>query len=730
MSEMISIEKTEEGISVITLDLEGEKVNTLSARLGEPLAAALKQLAADTSCAGVVLISGKPDSFIVGADINQLATVKSAEDGEALSRNGQQMLNELEAMKIPVVAAIHGACLGGGLELALACHGRVCTDDKGTKLGFPEVQLGLIPGAGGTQRAPLLVGMQAALDMILTAKNIRPKKAKKMGLVDEVAPRAALRQAAVALALKLAKEQRREAKQNFAQNQLEELRRYSDSKELTELLLGGNPLGRMFVFRKAGDMVQSKTRGNYPALPAALKAVEAGLAKGFKKGLEVEAREFGKLMVTDVSKRLVELYFATQAIKKDSGVSDPEIKPGKVQHLGVLGGGLMGGGIAYVSANKGVTVRIKERDHESSAKALGAVWDVLKPKVQRRFIHRRDAEQLMARVTAAPELTGLGRADLVIEAVFEDLELKQRLVKEVEAVTRKDCIFASNTSSLPITKIAAAASRPHNVLGMHFFSPVHKMPLLEIITHEGTGDQATATCVSYGKRLGKQVIVVRDGVGFYTSRILAPYMNEAAHVLAEGASVEAIDRALMDFGYPVGPIVLMDEVGIDVGAKVAKIMYEAFGERMHPVEALISVVEDNRLGRKNGRGFYLYGDKKKKAKGKKPVDETVYDLLPGGHKRKKIDVELVQKRVALQMVNEAMHCLGEGILRNPRDGDIGAIFGLGFPPFMGGPFRYVDVRGAGRVLDDLKQLRDTYGERFEPAPALVQAAADNRKFRD
>ena len=726
MSAAISVNRTEEGVAILTLDATDSKVNTINTQLGDEMAAALQQLEGDTSCAGVVLISGKPDSFIVGADIDQLSKTTSAAEGQRMSELGHEMLDRLESMKIPVVAAINGTCLGGGLELTLACHARICSDDKSTVMGLPEIQLGLIPGAGGTQRLPRLVGVQAALDMILTARNKRPRQALKLGLVDEVVPRTALQQAAVARVLRLSRERQAGSKRNVVQKELEELRRFADSKELTELLLGGNPLGRMFVFKKAGDMVQSKTGGHYPAPFAALRAMEIGLAKGLKKGLQAEAEEFGKLVVSDVSRRLVEIYYATQALKKDTGVSDTRVTPQKVARMGVLGGGLMGAGIAFVYANKGVEVRIKERDYESAGKAMGAVWDVVKPRVKRRQLTRNEAEQMMARVSATTDLAGFNRIEMVIEAVFEDLELKRRLLRQVEAVTDERCIFASNTSSLPITQIAEASKRPEMLLGMHFFSPVHKMPLLEVIVTDKTSDQATATAVGCGKLVGKQVIVVRDGVGFYTSRILAPYMNEAAHVLAEGAAVEELDRALVAFGYPLGPIKLMDEVGIDVGAKVAKIMYEAYGERMHPVESLAAVVEDGRLGRKNKRGFYVYeGDKKKKQ-----VDETVYDLLPGGHKRTPISVEEVQQRVALQMVNEAMHCLGEGILRNPRDGDIGAIFGLGFPPFLGGPFRYVDVRGASTVLDEMQRLRDRFGPRFEPAPALVDAAKDNRKFRD
>ncbi len=676
-----------------------------------------------------MLISGKEDNFIAGADIDHLANIKSAADAEALSRMGQQMLDKLEQSPVPVVAAINGGCLGGGLELALACHARICTDHKKTVLAVPEIMLGLIPGAGGTQRLPRLVGAQAALDMILTGKNIRPKKAKKMGLVDEVVPPIALERAAVARVLQLTKAQKKSEGKGRIQRELDQLRDWASDADMQDLLLGHTPLGRMVMFKKAGEMVEKKTRGHYPAPFAALRAVQAGLEKGTTHGLEVEAEEFGKLVVSEVSNRMVELFHSIQSIKKDTGVADPEVRPGQVDRLTVLGGGLMGSGIAYVSANKGVHVRIKERDHESAGRALGAVWDIVGPKVKRRFLRKPEAEVLMSRVTASPELNGIGRSDMVIEAVFEDLELKQRLLRELEAVTRDDCIFASNTSSIPITQIASAASRPQMVLGMHFFSPVHKMPLLEIIIHDGTADQATATAVKYGKRLGKQVIVVHDGVGFYTSRILAPYLNEAAHVVFEGAAIDAVDRAMVDWGFPVGPIALMDEVGLDVGEKVGKIMVEAYGDRMAGPGDMAAITSDGRLGRKNKRGFYLYSDGKKK-KGDKEVDETIYDLLPGGRDRNPIDIADVQLRIGLTMVNEALHCMSEGILRSPRDGNIGAIFGLGFPPFLGGPFRYVDQRGAESVLEEMKRMRDRFGVRFEPAPALVEAAADKRKFCD
>ncbi len=538
-------------------------------------------------------------------------------------------------------------------------------------------------------------------------------------------PRAALEKAAIARVVALSKEKRRRAEENFVKTELAELKRITNSKELAELFLGGNSLGRMVVFRKGREMVQSKTRGNYPAPFAALKAVEAGLAKGMSHGFLVESEEFGKLLVSDVSRRLVEIFYATQELKKDPGVLDRTIKPRAISSLGVLGGGLMGSGIAFVAANQGIRVRMKEKDPESGAKALNSIWSLLNTRVKRKALAARDAERRLSRISVSTDFSGFRRAEMVIEAVFEDLELKKLLLQELEKVTDERCIFASNTSSLPISKIAQASQRPEMVLGMHFFSPVHKMPLLEIIVTNKTADLATATVVDLGKRLGKQVIVVKDGVGFYTTRILAPYLNEAAHLLAEGGAVDAIDKTMIDFGFPVGPFTLMDEIGIDVGEKVAKIMFEAFGERMKPVEALAGVIADNRLGRKNQRGYYTYDDKKKKA-----VDETVYDLLPERRKRRPQKREEVQQRIVLQMVNEALHCLGEGVLRSPRDGDMGAIFGLGFPPFLGGPFRYVDIRGAQEVVQELERFREQHGVRFDPAPALLEAAKTNRSFRD
>ena len=719
--------RVEDGVAVLTFDLVGEPVNTLSPESGEAFQKALTRAQEDAQVQAVVLISGKKDGFIAGAKIDFLQTLASAAEAEAVSRGAHEGFNRLAGFSKPVVAAIHGACLGGGLEWALACTYRIASDSKKTQLGLPEVQLGLIPGAGGTQRLPRLVGVQVALDLILTGKNVKPSKAKKLGLVDEVVPQPILRELALRRARELAQgtlKPSRERSAPLAKGLSGLLKGLSDKERWTELALEENPVGRKLLFDQARKQLLKKTRGKYPAPEKALVAIRTGLEHGLEAGLAAEAKLFGELAVSDVSKRLVEIFFATNALKKDNGVQDASVKARPVKKVGVLGGGLMGGGIAFVTANQlGVPVRIKEKDDAGAGRGLKHVRGLLQERVKRRSLTSREAEARLALVSTSLDTQGFKSVDVVIEAVFEDLALKHKILKEMEVVTRPDCIFASNTSSLPITRLAEASSRPETVIGMHYFSPVQKMPLLEIITHKGTADWVTATCVELGKKQGKTVIVVNDGVGFYTSRILAPYMNEAAFLLAEGADIAELDRALVEFGFPVGPVTLLDEVGIDVAQKVGPIMYAAFGERMAAPEEITKVTGDGRLGRKNGRGFYLYADGKKGE-----VDESVYALLPHGKDRKKLDRQEMAERVSLQMINEALHCLGEGILRSARDGDIGAIFGLGFPPFLGGPFRYVDAVGPQKVLERLQFWQQKLGKRFEPAPLLVAKARAGERF--
>ncbi|HEY7508951.1 MAG TPA: fatty acid oxidation complex subunit alpha FadJ [Vicinamibacteria bacterium] len=688
-----------DGVLVLTLDVPGEKVNMLGRAMMEELQGLLADLESRTDVAAVVLRSGKPDNFIAGADIKDFLQVRSAMEGEALSRAGQAMLDRLAALRVPLVAAIHGSCLGGGLETALACRYRVASDDPRTVLGLPEVKLGLIPGAGGTQRLPRLIALPLALDLILSGRNLKAKRALKAGLVDEVVPKEVLLTAARRAARALADGTRRPSR---------------GGARVQDRLL------RPVIFRKARASVAEKTGGHYPAPPRAIDAVERGTATTLEEGLKIEARHFGELAVTDVSRHLVSLFFATQELKKDTAHLDGA-KPREVKKLGVIGAGLMGSGIAAAAAEAGALVRLRDAQPEAVARGLRMAREVFEERRRRGSLGGRDVQKRMDRISATTDLTGLRHADLVIEAVFEDLELKRRVLAELEEATGEDAIIASNTSSLPIAQIARQAKRPSRVLGMHFFSPVHKMPLLEVVVTPDTEPAATATAVAFGRRLDKQVIVVRDGPGFYTTRALAPYLQEAARLVEEGAAIEDVDRAMVRFGFPVGPVTLLDEVGIDVGAKVAKVMHEAFGARMTPPAGMARVIEDGRLGRKNRRGFYTYDGKEKR------VDESVYALLPERQPRKFEERE-IQERLVFAFLNEAVLCLQDGILRTPRDGDVGAVFGLGFPPFRGGPFRYLDQIGARFAVEVLQRLRTDHGERYEPARLLVEMAKEDRSF--
>ena len=700
-----------DGIAVVTIDLPGEPVNKVTAGVRAEFAAMFAQLEGDGAVKGVVLVSGKSDTWLAGADIDEFLTLQSAADAEALSRGGQALLARLESLSIPVVAAIHGACLGGGLETALACRYRIASDHPKTVLALPEVQLGLIPGAGGTQRLPQLIGLQRGLDMILTSRNVRAKKAYQMGLVDELVHPANLREIALDRARKLA-------------DGTLVVRRSPKGRGAASRLLEDNPIGRSIVFKKAREGVLAKTHGHYPAPLAALAAVRAGYEKGSEAAYRDEARAFGEMTMSDVSKQLIFLFFATTELKRDSGVSSPAPEPVPITTLGIIGAGFMGAGVASVAVQQGTPVRLKDTDTARVGNGVAAVSKVLKERLAKKQITRLQYEDQLTLVGGTISYAGFGRANLVIEAVFEDIALKHRVLREAEPVLNADAIYASNTSTIPIATIAEVAVRPNRVLGMHFFSPVHKMPLLEVIVTPSTDRDAVVTAVAYGKRLGKTVIVVNDAPGFYTTRTLSAYMNEAGRLLDEGATIEAIDTALLDFGFPVGPITLLDEVGIDVGGKVGLVLSEAFGARMAPSESLRRVVESGRTGRKGRQGFYLYDEEGRKA----AVDGSVYQLLPHGPQRRGMDAAEICQRCVLAMVNEAARCLEEGVLRSARDGDVGAVFGIGFPPFRGGPFRYVDSIGAVTVVDELEQLNGRFPGRFAPSELLLDHARGRKRF--
>jgi len=697
----IRVHQRPDGIAVVTLDCPGKAVNTLSPALLEEFETHADSLLEDGAVKGIVVASAKPDTFIAGADLD-LAVRMSGVEAEAFSRRGNALLTRLATARIPVVAAVHGAALGGGLEVALACHVIVASDDPATVLALPEVTLGLLPAAGGTQRLPRRVGLAAALPLLLTGKRLRARAAYRMGLVDILTTPGGIADTAARAALALAEKTMKNPRRRLP---------------LAVRLQALPPL-RGIVMRKARAQVARATRGNYPAPGKILECVELGLRKGVAAGLELESVHFGTLVPSPEARHLVWIFHAMNEAKKDSGSS--LARP--VRRVAVLGGGFMGAGVASVTLGQAPVV-VRDISEEVLRRAARTIGEGLDKQVRSGALRRIDADRRWARLHLTTDVAEARGADLVIEAVFEELELKRRVLAEVEELISAEAVFASNTSALPIAAIAAAARHADRVLGMHYFSPVPKMPLLEIVRAARTADYAVDTARAFGIRQGKTVIVVKDSPGFYTTRILAGYLNEAMLLLEEGAAIEAVDAALKDFGFPVGPLALIDEVGIDVAAHVAEDLGKAFAHRgLAASQALPTMHRAGWAGRKNGKGFYVYPKR-----GRKRPNPKAYSFFGNG-RRDGVDADLMQERLALLMTNEAVHCLDEGVIASPRDGDLGAILGLGFPPFRGGPFHWLDTLGAAAAVRRLEELAERYGPRFVPAAGLAELANRGGRF--
>ena len=713
-------------LMIVSLDNPDESVNTLKAGFAPLFIEILER--AEQEAKAVILISNKKDSFVAGADIRMLDAVKSASEGTQLSLTGHHAMEKMTKSPLPVVAAIHGTCLGGGLELVLAADARIATSAECTRLGLPEVQLGLLPGMGGTQRLPRLIGVTTALDMMLTGRQLDSRRALKAGLVDAVVPQTEL--------LRVAKAKAREliAKAG-SKTAWQKLKSVTFGADFKELALAENPLGRRLVFDQATRKIEEKTKGHYPAPFEILKIVRFGLERGMHAGLEAEAEAFGRLVESGESKALRHLFLSQTALKRGDAL--PNVEPVKIEEVGVLGAGLMGASISFVTAqNAGLKVRIKDLSEQALTRGLQQIYQLTRKLVERRKLSSYEARRLITAIGKSTSFAGFSQAQVIIEAAPESLELKRQLLKDVQRHGAKDVIFASNTSALPISQIAEGCESPERVVGMHYFSPVEKMPLLEVIETEQTAAWVTRTVAELGKKQGKTVIVVGDGPGFYTTRILAPFMNEATFILMEGARVEEIDESLVKAGFPVGPLALLDEVGIDVGAKVAQTMFEHFGMRMAPPPQLAVLVENGRIGRKAKKGFYDYASTKKK--GPRAVDFEIYNELGLEVPGSVVETEPVAsswlhlderaERCLMAMLNEAVRCLEEGVIRQARDADIGAIFGLGFPPFLGGPLFLIDQVGASKVLARIEALAERFGERFEPAQLLRDHAKNGTRF--
>ena len=619
----------------------------------------------------------------------------------------------------PFVACIHGPALGGGFELALACAATIASDDPRTVLGLPEVKLGLLPAANGLLRVAERAGFEVAVELGLGGRPISATRALELGLVDEVVAPSVAREAACALALRLTRRASDRGKT-------------ASKGRLARWLAGQNPVTRGMVLRRARARTEARGRGHYPAPRAMIDALEKLGKRGFAAAAELEAKRFGELAVSETSHRLVELFVALTSAKKDLGAEGGEAtaaaNAAHVERMAVVGAGLIGAGIAAVSAEHGVVVRLKDRDDVALGRSLRYVKDHLDARLRKGALVPIEHRAALARLSSATRFTGLRTADLVVEAVFEDIALKHGILRELEDHVREDCVIASSTAALTVERIAEVARHPERVLGMHYFAPVPKVLLVEVVRGPQTNARALATAVELGRRQGKTVIVVRDGVGFYTTRTLAPLLLESLRIVEEGVPIDLVDEALVDWGFPMGPLHLMDELGIDLVAHVAATVGAAYGERLRPPQALAALRVDDRKGRKNGRGFHLYG---RGARAEKRVDDTVYAALGLGARRRSDALpkrEEIQARCALALVNEALRCLDEGVLRSARDGDVGAVLGLGFPAFRGGPFRYVDTLGAAEVLARTRALEQRHGARFTPAPALVDAARRGRRF--
>ncbi len=703
------------GIGRITFDDPDRTLNVLD----EPVMAALEARlaeAGEAAAAGrirvLVFESGKASGFLAGADIDAIADLQGPDDGAAKAKAGQDIYMSLEAFPTPTVAAIDGVCLGGGLELALACRFRICSDDPKTTLGLPEVQLGLLPGWGGTTRLPRLIGLQAALDLLLTGRSIEPEKARRIGLISEVAPKAVFRERVDAFALETL-----DLPKGASRKRRPWLRR----------LVEDTLPGRTAVLAAARRNVLERTGGRYPAPLKILDVVKRGASRSVPDALAIEARAFGQLVATPTHANLLHLFrLREEARKTDRAV--PGAQPDTVDRIGVVGAGIMGGGIAQLAAFREVEVRLKDIRDEAVVGGLKHARRLFDRAVERRKLSSSEGDRRMALIRGGLDWHGFRAADLVVEAVVERIDVKKAVLRDLEDQTEARCVLATNTSSLSVDEMATALSDPSRFCGMHFFNPVHRMPLVEVVRGTHTSDETAATVHAFAVALGKVPVVCNDGPGFLVNRILGPYLNEAGHLLSDGAPIEAIDQVATDFGMPMGPLRLMDEVGLDIARHAGATLYRAFGERMRPASSLVALEQTERLGRKNALGFYRY------AEGTDPTPDpaVLAEIWSGldGDPAEAPDSADIRERLVLAMVNEAARVLSDGIVATAAAVDLAMIMGTGFPAFRGGLLRFADAHHPRRLVDMLDDLAERVGVRFTPAPLIRDLADDDEGFYD
>jgi 3-hydroxyacyl-CoA dehydrogenase/enoyl-CoA hydratase/3-hydroxybutyryl-CoA epimerase len=709
VSPFFRLEIEAQGLATLTFDSPGRSANVFTREALRELASRIEELREDSSINGLVLLSAKPKIFIAGADLDAIADVFEGSEALEGARIGQRLFGAWSALPFPTVAAVRGACLGGGTELALASDFILLSDRQDIRIGLPEIRLGIVPAWGGCTRLPRRIGLAAAVDVILGGKMLRPRKAFDLGLADRLLPDASF-----------LREVRR-----FAENELARPARKGRRVDLKELLLENNPFSRRVLFDQARKRVLGRTRGHYPAPLRAVEVIRVGVEQGEGAGLDAEARASAELAPTAICKNLVRLFRLTEEAKKRSSPDGAE--PRQVRSAAVLGAGVMGGGIAQIVADKAdLPVRLKDLGVQPLAAGMRHAGDLFAKQVRRRWLSSSEASRKMGLIRPSLDYSGFGATDLLIEAVVENLEIKQRVFAEVAEKVPRGTILATNTSSLTVDSIAQSLPNPGQLVGMHFFNPVDKMPLVEVVVGERTSPEAVSTATAFARRIGKTPVVVQDGPGFLVNRLLAFSLAEAMWLLDEGHSIADLDRAATAWGMPMGPIALADEVGIDVAVEVAHVLEKAFPNRLGFPPWMDRLPEDSRLGAKARRGFYSYRNGQRTE-----PDRAVYSLLGLRPTGINPDPSRTVDRLLLPMVNEAARCLDERIVRDARQLDLAMILGTGFPPFRGGLCRWADEQGVVDLRIGMERWAAKLGDRFRPSAAferVVEARGFYRLF--
>ncbi len=705
-NDLVSINfKIENAIATIEFDQPGSKVNLLTSEVMRGLDLILEEIHHKSDLKAVLITSAKKDIFIAGADIKEIEGIREVKDAKAKSSAGQNILNKLEDLRIPSIAVIDGVALGGGCELALACRFRVATFNEKVKIGLPEVNLGIIPGFGGTYRLPRLVGLSQSLKLILAGKVISGQEAFKIGLVDRLFPQRGMQ-------AYLHKFMAEVTPKNF-------IKKFPSKKpDLITNFLERTSIGNAIVFQQSRKTVLQTTKGFYPAPIAAIGVIQKTFNLNRNQALKIEARAFAELAITEISKNLLRVFYLSEKYKKFMPPGAENFKPTPMQKAAVVGAGVMGGGIAQLLSYKGIWTRIKDINYEAIAKGFQAAGKIYQEAVKKRKLKNFEVQGKMAHITATLDYSGFKNCDVVIEAVVENMDVKKKIFKELDFVVSSPTILCTNTSALSVTEMAQETRDPSRVVGFHFFNPVHRMPLVEIIATDLTSVQTLSQAFHLARRLDKTPVLVKDSSGFLVNRILLGYINEAGHMLEEGMDFASIDRIVTDFGMPMGPFSLSDEVGLDVGIKVLHILEKSFGERFKPVGIFEKIYAKGFLGKKSQKGFYLYNNKKKI-----PNPEVLQMLAtPAGQSKKndsRCDQEEYLNRMIYLMINEAARCLEEKIVDSPETVDIAMIMGTGFPPFRGGLLRYAAVIGVENIIAELKNFETKFqSKRFSPCAYL------------